>query len=66
DSVGIEESIGPSYSGKEIGSSQDYILMPIWKDGSLFDSCLKNASNDEPQPSIDAEKKDDEGVCKES
>ncbi|GKC26593.1 retrovirus-related pol polyprotein from transposon TNT 1-94, partial [Tanacetum coccineum] len=35
-------------------------------DGSLFDSSLKNASNDKPQPSIDAEKKDDEGVCKES
>ncbi|GJR15133.1 putative ribonuclease H-like domain-containing protein [Tanacetum coccineum] len=47
-------------------SSQDYILMPLWKDGSLFDSSSKNASNDEPQPSSDAGKKDDEGVCKES
>ncbi|GKB90976.1 putative ribonuclease H-like domain-containing protein, partial [Tanacetum coccineum] len=35
-------------------------------DGSLFDSSLKNASNDEPQPSSDAEKKDDEVVCKEN
>ncbi|GKD17894.1 putative ribonuclease H-like domain-containing protein [Tanacetum coccineum] len=35
-------------------------------DGSLFDSSLKNASNDEPQPSSDAGKKDDEGVNKES
>ncbi|GJX83159.1 putative ribonuclease H-like domain-containing protein, partial [Tanacetum coccineum] len=35
-------------------------------DGSLFDSSSKNASNDEPQPSSDAGKKDDEGVCKES
>ncbi|GJU95252.1 hypothetical protein Tco_1320008 [Tanacetum coccineum] len=35
-------------------------------DGSLFDSSLKNASNDEPQPSSDAEKNDNEGVCKES
>ncbi|GKE96418.1 putative ribonuclease H-like domain-containing protein, partial [Tanacetum coccineum] len=35
-------------------------------DGSLFDSSLKNASNDEPQPSSDAGKKDDNGVCKES
>ncbi|GKB47096.1 putative ribonuclease H-like domain-containing protein [Tanacetum coccineum] len=35
-------------------------------DGSLFDSSLKNASNDEPQPSSDAKKKDDEGVNKES
>ncbi|GKF38745.1 putative ribonuclease H-like domain-containing protein, partial [Tanacetum coccineum] len=45
---------------------QDYILMPLWKDGSLFDYSSKNASNDEPQPSSDAGKKDDEGVCKES
>ncbi|GJW30988.1 putative ribonuclease H-like domain-containing protein [Tanacetum coccineum] len=45
---------------------QDYILMPLWKDGSLFDSSSKNASNDEPQPSSDAGKKDDEGVNKES
>ncbi|GJU24872.1 putative ribonuclease H-like domain-containing protein [Tanacetum coccineum] len=60
DSVGTEESIGTGHSSKETGSSQDYILMPIWKDGSLFDSSLKNASNDEPQPSSDAGKKDDE------
>ncbi|GKA75396.1 putative ribonuclease H-like domain-containing protein [Tanacetum coccineum] len=40
-------------------NSNDYV-------GSLFDSSLKNASNDEPQPFSDAEKKDDEGVCKES
>ncbi|GJY23212.1 putative ribonuclease H-like domain-containing protein [Tanacetum coccineum] len=44
-----EESIGAGHSSKETGSSQDYILMPLWKDGSLFDSSLKNASNDEPQ-----------------
>ncbi|GKE05224.1 putative ribonuclease H-like domain-containing protein [Tanacetum coccineum] len=43
------------------GSSQDYILMPLWKDGSPFDSSSKDASNDEPQPSNDAGKKDDEG-----
>ncbi|GJX98055.1 copia protein, partial [Tanacetum coccineum] len=35
-------------------------------DGLLLDSSLKNASNDETQPSSDAGKKDDEGVCKES
>ncbi|GKB42462.1 putative ribonuclease H-like domain-containing protein [Tanacetum coccineum] len=43
-----EESIGVGHSSKETGSSQDYILMPLWKDGSLFDSSSKNASNDEP------------------
>ncbi|GKA48051.1 putative ribonuclease H-like domain-containing protein [Tanacetum coccineum] len=35
-------------------------------DGLLFDFSLKNDSNDEPQPSSDAGKKDDEGVNKES
>ncbi|GJR89690.1 putative ribonuclease H-like domain-containing protein, partial [Tanacetum coccineum] len=65
DSGGTEESVGTSHSRKETGSSQDYILMPLWKDGSLFDSSV-NASNDEPQSSSDAGKKDDEGVCKES
>ncbi|GJZ22310.1 putative ribonuclease H-like domain-containing protein, partial [Tanacetum coccineum] len=66
DFVGIEESIGAGHSSKETGSSQDYILMPLWKDGSLFDSSSKNASNDEPQPSSDAANKDDEGISKES
>ncbi|GKA00871.1 putative ribonuclease H-like domain-containing protein [Tanacetum coccineum] len=66
DSVGTKVSVGTGHSSKEIGSSQDYILMPLWKDGSLFDYSLKNASNDEPQPSSDAGKKDDEGVSQES
>ncbi|GJY93341.1 putative ribonuclease H-like domain-containing protein, partial [Tanacetum coccineum] len=66
DFVGIKESIGAGQSNKETGSSQDYILMPLWKDGSLFDSSSNNASNDEPQPSSDAGKKDDESENKES
>ncbi|GJR82238.1 putative ribonuclease H-like domain-containing protein [Tanacetum coccineum] len=36
------------------------------KSAFLYDSSLKKASNDEPQPSSDAGKKDDEGVNKES
>ncbi|GJS34084.1 ribonuclease H-like domain-containing protein [Tanacetum coccineum] len=59
--VDTEESVGTGHSNKETRSSQDYILMPLWKDGSLFDSSSKNASKDEPQPSNDAGKKDDEG-----
>ncbi|GJY54709.1 putative ribonuclease H-like domain-containing protein [Tanacetum coccineum] len=66
DSVGTKESIGTGHSSKKTGSSQDYILMLLWKDGSLFDSSSKNASNDEPQPSSDAGKEDDECVNKES
>ncbi|GJS52784.1 putative ribonuclease H-like domain-containing protein [Tanacetum coccineum] len=48
DFVGTEENIGTGHSSKETGSIQDYILMPLWKDGSLFDSSSKNACNDEP------------------
>ncbi|GKA73583.1 putative ribonuclease H-like domain-containing protein [Tanacetum coccineum] len=66
ESVGTKESVGIGHSSKETGSSQDYILMPLWKDGSLFDSSSNNASNDEPQPSSDAGKKDDKGVSQES
>nr|GEV50038.1 hypothetical protein [Tanacetum cinerariifolium] len=54
DFVGTEKSIGKGHSSKEKGT--------LWKDGSLFDSSSKNASNVEPQPSSDAGKKDDEGV----
>ncbi|GJV93885.1 putative ribonuclease H-like domain-containing protein [Tanacetum coccineum] len=61
DFVSTKESIGADHSSKETVSSQDYILMPLWKDGSPFDSSSKDASNDEPQPSNDAGKKDDEG-----
>ncbi|GJU65907.1 putative ribonuclease H-like domain-containing protein [Tanacetum coccineum] len=64
DFVGTEESISAGHSSKETRSSQDCILMPLWKDGSLFDSFSKNASNDEPQPSSDTGKKDDDGVYK--
>ncbi|GJR87123.1 putative ribonuclease H-like domain-containing protein [Tanacetum coccineum] len=60
DFVGTKESIGAGHSSKETRSSQDYILMPLWKNGSLFDSSSKNASNDKPQPSSDAGKKNDE------
>nr|GEU83869.1 hypothetical protein [Tanacetum cinerariifolium] len=66
DFVCTKESMGAGQASKETGSSKDYILMPLWKDGSLFDSSSKNASNDEPQPSSDYGNKDDEGVSKES
>nr|GEY13002.1 hypothetical protein [Tanacetum cinerariifolium] len=64
--AGTEESIGKGHSSKEKGYSQDYILMPLWKDGLLFDSSLKNASHDEPQPSSDDGHKDDIGISEES
>ncbi|GJS16083.1 putative ribonuclease H-like domain-containing protein [Tanacetum coccineum] len=66
--------IGPKYRKKvwyshlarRKDSIQELQFDANWKDGSLFDSSLKNASNDEPKPSSDAGKKDDKGVNKES
>ncbi|GJW74065.1 putative ribonuclease H-like domain-containing protein, partial [Tanacetum coccineum] len=66
DFAGSKVSIGEGTTSKETDTSQDYIVMPLWKDSSLFDSPSMNVSHDEPEPSYDAEKKDDEGVSKES
>ncbi|GKB83941.1 putative ribonuclease H-like domain-containing protein [Tanacetum coccineum] len=66
DLVGTKESIGAGHSVKETGSIQDYILMPLWKEGLLFYSLSKNDSNDEPQPSSDDGKKEHECVNKDS
>ncbi|GJU72196.1 putative ribonuclease H-like domain-containing protein [Tanacetum coccineum] len=62
----IKESNGAGHSSKETESSQRLHCDPLWKDGSLFDSSSKNSSDDEPQPSSYAEKKDDEGISKAS
>ncbi|GKF26565.1 putative ribonuclease H-like domain-containing protein, partial [Tanacetum coccineum] len=48
DFVGSEESIGASHSSKESKSSQDYIMMPLWKDFSLFDSSSMDTGHSEP------------------
>ncbi|GJZ69673.1 putative ribonuclease H-like domain-containing protein [Tanacetum coccineum] len=47
-----------TFTGKE-GTSQDCIVMPIWKDVSYFDSSSKDYNHDEPQPSRDPGKKID-------
>ncbi|GKE42374.1 ribonuclease H-like domain-containing protein [Tanacetum coccineum] len=64
--TGLEESNGACYTSKETKFSQYYIVMPLWKDGSMFDSSSKISSDDEPQPSSNAEKKNNEGVSKAS
>ncbi|GJU75532.1 ribonuclease H-like domain-containing protein [Tanacetum coccineum] len=66
DFAGSEESNDAGHTSKETEFSQDYIVMPLWKHGSMFDSSLKNSSDDEPQPYSNAKKKDDEGVSKAS
>ncbi|GJS93105.1 putative ribonuclease H-like domain-containing protein [Tanacetum coccineum] len=66
DFAGSEESNGAGHTSNETEFSQDYIVMPLWKDGLMFDSSSKNSSDDKPQPSSNAEKKDDDGVSKAS
>nr|GEY40526.1 putative ribonuclease H-like domain-containing protein [Tanacetum cinerariifolium] len=47
-------SFDAGQSNMEIGSSQDYILMPLWKDNSLFDSssqALDGPNKDKHGPS---------------
>nr|GEW76984.1 retrovirus-related Pol polyprotein from transposon TNT 1-94 [Tanacetum cinerariifolium] len=39
-------SFDAGQSSMETGPSQDYILMPLWNDGSLFDSSSKDSDGD--------------------
>ncbi|GJR66772.1 putative ribonuclease H-like domain-containing protein [Tanacetum coccineum] len=54
-SINYVPVIAGTNSNDFVGSEKDY---------SLFDSPLMNVSHDKPEPSCDAEKKDDEGVSK--
>nr|GEU65991.1 hypothetical protein [Tanacetum cinerariifolium] len=57
DFAGKRASFNAIQSSIETGPSQDYILMPLWNDGSLFDSYSKDSYGDN---------KDNDGPCKES
>ncbi|GJU37629.1 hypothetical protein Tco_1185983 [Tanacetum coccineum] len=62
DFAGSDVSIGKGTTSKETNTSQDYIVMPLWKDSLLFDSPSMNVSHDEPEPSYDAKRRHEEGV----
>nr|GFA28245.1 hypothetical protein [Tanacetum cinerariifolium] len=53
----FDASLDASQSSIETRPSQDYILLPLWNDGSLFDSSSKD---------LDGDNKDNDGLCKES
>nr|GEV06725.1 putative ribonuclease H-like domain-containing protein [Tanacetum cinerariifolium] len=57
DFAGKEASFDKGQSSIETGPCQDYILIPLWNDGSLFDSSSKDS---------DGDNKDNDGPCKES
>ncbi|GJR54156.1 putative ribonuclease H-like domain-containing protein [Tanacetum coccineum] len=42
DSVGIQDKLSTGISTRQEGSSKDYVVMPIWRDTSYFDSSTKN------------------------
>nr|GFA28878.1 ribonuclease H-like domain-containing protein [Tanacetum cinerariifolium] len=46
DFPGKEASFNAGQSSLETGPSQDYILMPLWKDSSLFDSSSQDSDGD--------------------
>nr|GEU33760.1 hypothetical protein [Tanacetum cinerariifolium] len=46
DFAGKGASFDAGQSSMRIGPSQDYILMPLWNDGSLFDSSPKDLDGD--------------------
>nr|GEV42848.1 hypothetical protein [Tanacetum cinerariifolium] len=57
DFAGKRASFDAGQSSMETRPSQDYILMPLWNDGSLFDYSLKDSNGDN---------KDNDGPCNES
>ncbi|GKB38035.1 putative ribonuclease H-like domain-containing protein [Tanacetum coccineum] len=57
DFAGKGASFDVGQSSMETRPIQDYILMPLWNDGSLFDSSSKDS---------DGDNKDNDGPCKES
>ncbi|GJS88465.1 putative ribonuclease H-like domain-containing protein [Tanacetum coccineum] len=57
-SVGTEGEFSASTSEENI---QDYIMMPIWKDASYFDSPYKDVDNGEPKSADDDQKHDGDG-----
>nr|GFA48307.1 hypothetical protein [Tanacetum cinerariifolium] len=62
-----KDSIGAGQSSMKTGSTQDYIFMPLWKDGSpLFYSSPKISDDVGSPPSGDVRKKHDEVSDKES
>nr|GEW96123.1 hypothetical protein [Tanacetum cinerariifolium] len=55
--AGKRASFNAGQSSMETRPSLDYILMPLWNDGLLFNSSLKDS---------DGDNKDNDGPCKES
>ncbi|GJR33720.1 ribonuclease H-like domain-containing protein [Tanacetum coccineum] len=62
ESAGTQEDLNIGTFTVKEGTSQEGIVMPIWKDVSYFDSSSKDANHDEPQSYRDPGKKIVDGV----
>ncbi|GJS96355.1 putative ribonuclease H-like domain-containing protein [Tanacetum coccineum] len=66
ESAGTQEEFNAGTSTQKEEISQDYIMMPIWKDASHFDSPSKDVGNVEPKYATDDQKQVEDGLHNES
>ncbi|GKF94535.1 hypothetical protein Tco_0284235 [Tanacetum coccineum] len=60
-SAGTQGDLNAGTFTRKEGTSQDCIVMPIWKDASYFDSPSKEVGNDDPKSAFNKPKQDEEG-----
>ncbi|GJR97763.1 putative ribonuclease H-like domain-containing protein [Tanacetum coccineum] len=61
ESAGTQGELNAGTSTQKEEISQDYIVMPIWKDASYFDSPSKDIGNGEPKSAVDDQKQVEDG-----
>ncbi|GKD86646.1 hypothetical protein Tco_1357800 [Tanacetum coccineum] len=66
ESAGTQGELNAGTSTQKEEISQDYILMPIWKETSYFDSSSKDVGNGEPKSATDEQKQVKDGPHNES
>ncbi|GKD69204.1 putative ribonuclease H-like domain-containing protein, partial [Tanacetum coccineum] len=66
ESTSTQEEFNACTSTQKEEISQDFIVMPIWKDASYFDSPSKDVGNVEPKSTADEQKKVEDGPDNES
>ncbi|GKC91442.1 hypothetical protein Tco_1152091 [Tanacetum coccineum] len=66
ESAGTQEDQNAGTFLEKDGTSQDCIVMPIWKDASYFDSPSKQMGNDDPKSVSDDPKENEDGSNDES
>ncbi|GJX34308.1 putative ribonuclease H-like domain-containing protein [Tanacetum coccineum] len=61
ESAGTQEDQNAGTFLEKDGTSQDCVVMPIWKDASYFDSPSKQMGNDDPKSIADDPKENEDG-----